>query len=66
MPHRWLFYLDADGWVVGPESAPSPGEARILNAALIALRKAATGSESLGLADRTGDRPRAHLEPRPA
>jgi hypothetical protein len=34
MADHWLFFLDADGWLVGPESAPFPGEARILNTAL--------------------------------
>lgn len=35
--HR-LFFLDADGWLVGPDSAPFPGELRALSTALVALR----------------------------
>jgi hypothetical protein len=38
MDHHWLFFLDADGWLVGPESAPFPGEARVVKAAWAALR----------------------------
>jgi hypothetical protein len=48
MDDRWLFYLDADGWLVGPESAPFPDEARTLNAALAALGNAAAGSDLEG------------------
>jgi len=61
MDDRWLFYLDADGWLVGPESAPFPDEARTLNAALAALRNAAAGSDlevALLLDDREHDRRR--------
>jgi hypothetical protein len=55
MANRWLFFLDADGWLVGPESAPFPGETRILNAALAALRDPAAWSDpavALLVADR--------------
>jgi ActR/RegA family two-component response regulator len=38
MNNNGLFFLDADGRLVGPESAPFPGEARALNAALAVLR----------------------------
>jgi hypothetical protein len=41
----WLFFLDADGWLVGPESAPFPGEARVLNTALAALQWAPPRSD---------------------
>jgi hypothetical protein len=67
MADRWLFFLDADGWLVGPESTPFPGEARVLNAALVALRKQATGSEPQAtsrLAVHTAEGPPALAEPR--
>jgi hypothetical protein len=45
MTDRELFFLDADGWLVGPESAPFPNEAHAVNAALDALRDGAAGLE---------------------
>jgi len=41
MVHRCLFFLDRDGRLVGPESAPSSDEARTVDAALAALREEA-------------------------
>jgi hypothetical protein len=58
--HR-LFFLDADGRLVGPESAPFPGETRILDAALVTLRKAEPEAAAL-LADRAYDRPPAPVQ----
>ncbi len=37
MTDRWLFFLDADGRLVSPESAPLSNEARALEAALAAF-----------------------------
>jgi hypothetical protein len=42
---RWLFYFDADGRLAGPETAPFPDEARILQTALTALHDAASDSD---------------------
>jgi hypothetical protein len=38
MPDHWLFILDADGWLVCPESAPFADEAKVIEAAHRALR----------------------------
>jgi hypothetical protein len=38
MSDQWLFFLDADGWLVGPESAPFPDEANAIQSAYRALR----------------------------
>jgi hypothetical protein len=38
MAHHGLFFLDAGGRLISPESAPCPGEARMLRGACIALR----------------------------
>jgi hypothetical protein len=59
MAEHWLFFLDADGWLVGPESAPCRDEARTRDAALIALRNAAARSDlaALRFADREHDNP---------
>jgi len=59
--HR-LFFLDADGWFAGPESAPFPVDARTLDAALVARHNAATGSDlgaALLSAEPDRHRPRA-------
>jgi hypothetical protein len=37
MRDHWLFFLDADGWLGGPESTPSPHEANTIKAARGAL-----------------------------
>ena len=44
MADHWFFFLDAEGRVVGPESAPSSGDERILRAACTALRAEAIRS----------------------
>jgi hypothetical protein len=38
MSDHWLFFLDADGWLVCPESAPFPDEAKAIEDAYRALR----------------------------
>ena len=54
-----LFYLDTDGRLVGPESAPFPGEAGVLAAAQSALRKGAAPEPNSwpGLSRRGNHRP---------
>jgi hypothetical protein len=43
MSNHWLFFLNADGWLVSPESCPYPNEEHAIEAAYRALRCDATG-----------------------